>query len=97
MAVYRSANGRSVDMSQLSARHEKVRAVGNMNVNARGDVIDSNNKIIKDNTNRVKNTYNKTVNKNVPKPQVKQAPIPAIKELTPEEQLFEDDDEDFTK
>lgn len=98
MAVYRSATGRAVDMSQLAAKHEKVRAVGNMNVNARGDVIDSNNKIIKDNTKRVKNNYNKTVNKNVPKPQVKQqAPVAPLKELTPEEQLFEDDDEDIKK
>lgn len=97
MAVYRSANGRAVDMSQLASKHEKVRAVGNMNVNARGDVIDSNNKIVKDNTKRVKTNYNKTVNKNVPKPQVKQVPSTPLRELTPEEQMFEDEDEDIKK
>jgi hypothetical protein len=97
MAVYRSANGRAVDMSQLASKHEKVRAVGNMNVNARGDVIDSNNKIVKDNTKRVKTNYNKTVNKNVPKPQVKQVPATPLRELTPEEQMFEDEDEDIKK
>ena len=43
MPAYRSAQGKMVDMSVLAAKNEKVRAVGNMNVNARGDVIDENN------------------------------------------------------
>ena len=44
--ISRSAMGKSVDMGALVSRNEKVRAVGNMNVNARGDILDSNNKII---------------------------------------------------
>ena len=39
MANYRTAMGKSVDMAALTAKNEKTRAVGNMKVNARGDVI----------------------------------------------------------
>lgn len=95
MAIYRSAHGRQVDMTSLAAKNERVRAVGNMNVNARGDIIDSHNKITKDTTKRVKNSYGKTVNDAAPKP----APTitTQLRELTPEEQMFEDDDEDIKK
>jgi hypothetical protein len=61
MAIHRTAMGKSVDMSSLSSQHEKTRAVGNMNVNARGDIVDSNNRVIQDNTKRVKATYNNSV------------------------------------
>lgn len=57
---YTTAMGKSIDMEALALRNEKVRAVGNMNVNARGDIIDSNNQIINDVTKRVNGLYNKT-------------------------------------
>jgi hypothetical protein len=44
--VYRTAGGKTVDMGSLLLQNEEVRAVGNMRVNARGDALDSNNKII---------------------------------------------------
>jgi hypothetical protein len=44
--VYRSAQGKVVDLGSLLLQNEHVRAVGNMNVNARGDVIDSSNIVI---------------------------------------------------
>jgi hypothetical protein len=53
--------GKTVDMASLSGRNEKVRAVGNMNVNARGDVLDSHNRVIQDNTQRVQASYRNTV------------------------------------
>lgn len=59
--MHRSALGKSVDMSSLVSKNEKTRAVGNMNVNARGDVIDSHGRIIQDNTQRVRRQYNNTV------------------------------------
>lgn len=62
MTVHRTAMGRAVDMASLAAKNEKVRAVGNMNVNARGDVLDSHNRVIQDNTQRVKTNYSGTVN-----------------------------------
>jgi hypothetical protein len=61
MSKFSTAMGRELDMSALASRNEKVRAVGNMNVNARGDVLDSQNQIIEDNNTRVNNIYNKTV------------------------------------
>lgn len=91
MAVYRSAMGKPVDMSSLSTKNEKIRAVGNMNVNARGDILDSNNRVIKDNTKRVKGSYSKTVT-----PQQAQPSVPR-NQLSKEEQMFEDDDDDIIK
>ena len=58
--IHKSAMGRSVDMAALRAKNERVRAVGNMSVNARGDVIDSNNEIINDNNKRVNEYYMKS-------------------------------------
>ncbi len=37
--MYRSMQGRMIDIEQLRAANEETIAVGNMNVNARGDVI----------------------------------------------------------
>lgn len=39
--VRRTAQGQNIDMGALILKNEHVRAVGNMNVNARGDVIDA--------------------------------------------------------
>jgi hypothetical protein len=62
MATHRSAMGRSVDMSQIVARNERVRAVGNMKVNARGDSIDSQGRIISPMTQKAGQRYQNTVN-----------------------------------
>jgi hypothetical protein len=59
--MHRSALGKTIDMSVLVAQNEKVRAVGNMNVNARGDVIDSHGRVVQENTKRVNSMYKKTV------------------------------------
>lgn len=56
---YKTAMGKNVDMAALILRNEKVRAVGNMNVNARGDIIDSNDQIINDAAKRVNRLYSK--------------------------------------
>jgi len=37
--MYRTMQGRMVDIEKLRAANEDIRAVGNMNVNARGDVL----------------------------------------------------------
>jgi hypothetical protein len=98
MPAYRSAQGKSVDMSQLISKNEKVRAVGNMNVNARGDILDSHNRVIKDNTKRVKNTYQKTVNTKAPAKPPQPTKTPVIQEeLTKSEKELFDDDEDIIK
>lgn len=102
MATYRSALGRPVDMGALAARNEKVRAVGNMKVNARGDTIDGFGKVITPVTEKVNERYSKTVgNKSanaVKKPPVVKAPPkPVIKEeLTQAEREIEASfDDDF--
>jgi hypothetical protein len=67
MSKFNTAMGRIVDMSALATQNEKVRAVGNMRVNARGDVLDPNNRVIQDAQTRVNDSYNQTV-VSVPKP-----------------------------
>jgi Tfp pilus assembly PilM family ATPase len=61
MSNYRTAMGKAVDMAALAARNEKTRAVGNMGVNARGDSIDSQGRIIKAATTKVNEQYAQTV------------------------------------
>jgi hypothetical protein len=61
MAKYRTAMGKVVDMSQLAAKNERARAVGNMSVNARGDTIDATGKIVLPVTKKVGDRYQQTV------------------------------------
>lgn len=53
--------GKSIDMGALLAKNESTRAVGNMKVNARGDTIDSQGRIIKPITEKVNQSYANTV------------------------------------
>jgi len=59
---YRSAMGKTVDMGALLLQNESVRAVGNMGVNARGDVINSNNKIIEKKSRQVQRQNRRSTN-----------------------------------
>ena len=59
--IYKSANGKTVDMGALRQRNEKVRAVGNMKVNARGDVVNDDNEVIQARNQQINNQYNKQV------------------------------------
>ena len=59
--VYRSANGKPVDMGALRLKNEKVRAVGNMKVNARGDEINENGKVIRKKNEQVNKQYQKQI------------------------------------
>lgn len=65
--VYRSANGKTVDMGALRLQNEKVRAVGNMRVNARGDVINDNNEVIRTRNEQVNKQYQKQTRPNSPR------------------------------
>lgn len=55
--IYKSANGKTVDMGSLMLKNEQVRAVGNMKVNARGDQINDDNKIIVSKPEQVQRQY----------------------------------------
>lgn len=60
--VYKSANGKPVDIGALMLRNENERAVGNMNVNARGDIIDPTNLPVSSRSDQVRRHYNKQSN-----------------------------------
>lgn len=45
--VYRSMQGKEVDVDKLRQRNEMTLAVGNVRVNARGDMLGPGGKIIK--------------------------------------------------
>jgi len=45
--MYRTMQGRMVDIEKLRSTNESVRAVGNMNVNGRGDVVGLGGTIVK--------------------------------------------------
>jgi hypothetical protein len=45
--LYRTAQGQIIDIDHLRLTNEKAKAVGNMQVNARGDQISSDGTILK--------------------------------------------------
>jgi len=45
--IYTSLRGKEVDMEKLNLQNELLPAVGNMKVNARGDELGANGKIVK--------------------------------------------------
>ena len=105
MATYRSAMGKTVDMSAMASKNEKVRAVGNVkNLNARGDTIDSFGRVIQSATDKLSNAYGKTVGNRssyASKPQQKIQPdvpkptkIEVVEELLPEELELEESVDD---
>jgi len=59
--IYKSAMGRVVDMGTLMLENEHTRAVGNMNVNARGDLLDSSNRIVETKNRQVAKHYQRQV------------------------------------
>jgi len=56
-----TANGNAIDMEALRLKNEKSVAVGNMKVNARGDLIDDMNNVIDAKTRQVNRQYNKQI------------------------------------
>ena len=59
--VYKSANGKTVDMGAIRLKNEEVRAVGNMKVNARGDLVDDKNQVIVSRHEQVNQSYDQQV------------------------------------
>jgi len=103
MSIYRTAMGKSVDMNALRSKNEKTRAVGNVkNLNARGDTIDPQGRIIKPVTTKVNDSYSRTVGnrsaqvtKRPPAQKIKaDKPKVDLTELTLEERELEESFED---
>ena len=55
--MYRTMQGRMIDIDKLRAQNESVPAVGNMNVNARGDVIGKGGAVVKKKEQVMKEYY----------------------------------------
>jgi len=56
--TYKTARGKTLDMASLIAKHEKTRAVSNINaINSRGDEIDQAGNVVRPNTQRVADSY----------------------------------------
>lgn len=60
--IYKSAQGKTVDLGALILQNEQVRAVGNMDVNARGDLLDSANQVIDQKNRQVQRQYKRQTN-----------------------------------
>jgi hypothetical protein len=60
--IYKSAMGKTVDLGALLLQNENTRAVGNMNVNARGDILDSANRVTEKKNHQVQRKYRKQTN-----------------------------------
>ena len=56
--VYRSMQGKEVDMETLAARNETMPAVGNVRMNARGDELGPGGVIIRKREDIVNDHYN---------------------------------------
>lgn len=63
--IYRTAQGKMVDLGRLQLQHENIRAVGNMGVNARGDLIDSSNRPIDSRNQQVAKQYRRQTSKTI--------------------------------
>jgi len=55
--LYRTMQGRMVDIEKLRSMNENIRAVGNMNVNARGDILGPSGTILKSKEQVIKEYY----------------------------------------
>jgi hypothetical protein len=60
--IYKSAQGKVVDLGTIMLKNEHVRAVGNMGVNARGDKLDQNNRVIETKPQQIKRQNALTTN-----------------------------------
>ena len=55
--IYRTALGKTINMDQLRLQNEKNRAVGNMNANARGDIVAADGTVVKGRNQRMQEHY----------------------------------------
>ena len=66
--AYKTARGKIIDMDKVKLANETVTAVGNMKVNARGDLVDDKNQVITSKNQQVNQAYNnQTTNTRKPK------------------------------
>lgn len=87
--TYRTAQGKIVDLGAMMVQNETVRAVGNMSVNARGDIIDNQGRVLATRGEQVNRNLNRQTNANSgPVPSSNRAPRePEPPKLSEAEQL----------
>jgi len=88
--MYRTMQGRMVDIEKLRAANESVQAVGNMNVNARGDVLGPGGAIVTPKSQVIKKYYEQpkgmvddTPVRGKPAPAPKTEPKKTVQKMTP--------------
>jgi len=88
--MYRTMQGRMVDIEKLRAANESVQAVGNMNVNARGDVLGAGGQVVIPKEQIIKKYYEQpkgmvsdTPTKGKPMPAPKADPVKTVQKMTP--------------
>ena len=88
--MYRTMQGRMVDIEKLRAANESVQAVGNMNVNARGDVLGAGGQVVTPKEQIIKKYYEQpkgmvsdTPSRGKPMPAPKAEPVKTVQKMTP--------------
>ncbi len=82
--THQTALGVPFDMNSFRTKNERVRAVGNMNVNARGDILDSNNNIIQNRNKVVNKMYERVMQTNPKLNRTPKSPPPVKNNLSPD-------------
>jgi len=104
--IYKSSRGKTIDMGALRLQNEHVRAVGNMSVNARGDRIDAQGKVIDSKSQQVTRRIQRQTNvtegpvhtssrdaaAHQPAPTVVKAPVAPVVENIPVESVSDSTD-----
>ena len=88
--MYRTMQGRMVDIEKLRTANEGVQAVGNMNVNARGDVLGAGGQVVTPKETIIKQYYEQpkgmvsdTPTKNKPTQAPISEPVKTVQKMTP--------------
>ena len=88
--MYRTMQGRMVDIEKLRSANESVQAVGNMNVNARGDVLGAGGQVVTPKEQIIKKYYEQpkgmvsdTPSKGKTMPAPKAEAVKTVQKMTP--------------
>ena len=88
--MYRTMQGRMVDIEKLRAANESTPAVGNMNVNARGDVLGAGGQVVTPKEQIIKKYYEQpkgmvsdTPSRGKSMPAPKAEPVKTVQKMTP--------------
>lgn len=72
--IYRTAQGRQLDIEKLRLQNESVPAIGNMRVNARGDQLGPGGKVVKSREQMLDDHYKTNVAKRTSNPAADEIP-----------------------